>query len=96
MDEPFTGVDHATEKMVISILRDLRAQGKTIFVVHHDLNTVTEYFNTVLLLNLRLIACGPTAEVYNPENLHATYGKSYALFDEALKLSRQESLGRKP
>lgn len=93
LDEPFAAIDHATEKMVITILRNLRDAGKTIFVVHHDLNTVLEYFDITMLINLRLIACGPTREVYNSEHLNAAYGKSYSLFDEALKLSHQERTG---
>lgn len=93
MDEPFTGVDLATETTMIQLLQQLRSKGKSVFVVHHDLNTVEAYFDWVLLLNMSLIACGPTAECFNPTTLHSTYGKSYALFDEALKLSQQKKTG---
>ncbi len=93
MDEPFAGVDLATETVLMNLLRDLKAQNKTVFVVHHDLNTVEEYFDWVMMLNMRLIACGPTKEVFNAETLMTTFGKSFALFDEALKLSKQKTTG---
>jgi manganese/zinc/iron transport system ATP- binding protein len=93
MDEPFTGIDLATETVMVQMLRQLRDKGKTVFVVHHDLNTVESYFDWVMLINMRLIACGPTKEVFNAHYLNATYGKSYALFDEALKLSQQKKAG---
>lgn len=93
MDEPFTGVDLATETVIVQLLQQLRAKGKTVFVVHHDLNTVENYFDWVILLNMRLIAYGPKEEIFTPHYLHATYGKSYALFDEALKLSQQKQAG---
>lgn len=95
MDEPFTGVDLATETIIIQLLQQLRSKGKTIFVVHHDLNTVGSYFDWVIMLNMRLIAYGPTSEFFTPHYLNATYGKSYALFDEALKLSQQKQTGIK-
>lgn len=93
LDEPFSGVDHATEGVLIQMLKQLRSDGKTVFVVHHDLNTVEKYFDWLILLNMRLIACGKTSEVFTPEHLNATYGKNYSLFDEAFKLSRQRKLG---
>ncbi|MEX2103738.1 MAG: metal ABC transporter ATP-binding protein [Bacilli bacterium] len=74
MDEPFVGVDAATEKAIITLLNELKDQGKTVMVVHHDLQTVEEYFDWVLLLNMRKIAMGPTQEVFTQENLQRTYG----------------------
>ncbi|WP_124727115.1 metal ABC transporter ATP-binding protein [Staphylospora marina] len=74
MDEPFAGVDVATEKAIIQVLREMKEQKKTVLVVHHDLQTVREYFDSVLLLNMRLIAAGPTDEVFTEENLKKTYG----------------------
>ncbi|MBO8163269.1 MAG: metal ABC transporter ATP-binding protein [Brevibacillus sp.] len=74
MDEPFAGVDAATEKAIILLLAELKEQGKTVLVVHHDLQTVTEYFDWVVMLNRRLIAAGPTADVFTPELLQKTYG----------------------
>lgn len=95
MDEPFTGVDLATETILVQLLQQLRAKGKTVFVVHHDLNTVDQYFDWVMMMNVRIIAYGPSKDTFTPENLNATYGKSYALFDEALKLSQQKNAGVK-
>lgn len=95
MDEPFTGIDLATESIIMDLLRRLIAQKKTVFVVHHDLNTVEAYFDWAMLINMRLIANGPLAEAFTPETLHATYGKSYALFGEALKLSQSKTIGLK-
>src|SRR5690606_36413556 len=74
MDEPFQGVDAVTERSIIELLRELRSLGKTVVVVHHDLQTVPEYFDSVLLLNVRRIASGPIGEVFTEENLRATYG----------------------
>ncbi|MDO4765285.1 MAG: metal ABC transporter ATP-binding protein [Eubacteriales bacterium] len=76
MDEPLQGVDARTEKAVIDILKALRDNGKTVVVVHHDLQTVPEYFDWVTLLNTQLIASGPTAEVFTEENLKKTYRTS--------------------
>jgi len=92
MDEPFAGVDLGTEAVIIDLLKKLRAMGKTVFVVHHDLSTVENYFDWVIMLNMRLIACGEMSKAYTPESLNSTYGKSYELFDEALKLSQKTRL----
>ncbi len=74
LDEPFQGVDAPTEAAIVDILRQLTAIGRTVLVVHHDLSTVGDYFDRVLLLNVRAIASGPTAEAFTPANLHAAYG----------------------
>lgn len=74
MDEPFQGVDATTERAIITLLRDLRAADKTVVVVHHDLQTVTEYFDHVMLLNVRRIDSGPVDEVFTEDNLRLTYG----------------------
>jgi manganese/zinc/iron transport system ATP- binding protein len=74
MDEPFAGVDAATEKAIIQLLTELKEQQKTVLVVHHDLQTVEEYFDWVIMLNRRIIAAGPTRDVFTPENLQMTYG----------------------
>lgn len=74
MDEPFAGVDALTERAILNIMRSLRARGKTVVVVHHDLQTVREYFDWVLLLNVRRVACGPVAEVFTEGKLRQTYG----------------------
>lgn len=75
MDEPFQGVDAPTELAIVDILKELRAQGRTVLVVHHDLSTVPTYFDQVLLLNVRTVASGPTAEVFTDANIRATYGE---------------------
>lgn len=74
MDEPFAGVDAATERAIINLLHELKECGKTCLVVHHDLATVPQYFDWVVLLNMRLVASGPTAETFTEANLHKTYG----------------------
>ncbi len=83
LDEPFAGVDMATEKAIMQLLKAQKKLGKTILVIHHDLSTVEEYFEWSVLLNTRLIACGPTAEVFHKENLGRAFGKGQTLFDEA-------------
>lgn len=93
MDEPFIGIDIATKKVIMDILRELKAAGKTVFVVHHELDDVQDYFDWVMMLNIRLVACGPVKEAFTEETLHSTYGKSSALLDEALKLSGQKTKG---
>ncbi len=74
MDEPFQGVDATTERAIITVLKDLQADGRTVVVVHHDLETVPDYFDHVLLLNVKAIASGRVSDVFTPDNLRATYG----------------------
>jgi manganese/zinc/iron transport system ATP- binding protein len=74
MDEPFQGVDARTERAIVDLLKELREQGRTVVVVHHDLQTVADYFDWVTLLNVRRIASGPVDEVFNDENLRLAYG----------------------
>lgn len=74
LDEPFQGVDAVTEQTIVTLLRQLRDHGHTVLVVHHDLQTAAHYFDWVILLNVRLIASGPTASTFNLENLQRTYG----------------------
>ncbi len=83
MDEPFAAVDAATERAIVEVLNELKQGGKTVLVVHHDLQTVREYFDWVMLLNMRVVAVGPTEEVFTEENLHKTYGGKLTLLDEA-------------
>jgi len=79
MDEPFAGVDVTTERAIIALLRDLRVAGKTVIVVHHDLQTLEEHFDWVMLLNVRRIASGPVGQVFAEENLRKAYGGRIAL-----------------
>ena len=74
MDEPFQGVDATTERAIVELLKELRAAGKSVIVVHHDLQTVPEYFDWVMLLNVRRIAAGPVGNVFTEDNLRLTYG----------------------
>lgn len=74
MDEPFAGVDAQTEKAIVQLLQTLRSQGKTVVVVHHDLESAPEYFDWLVLLNVRLMASGPFDEMFTAENLSRTYG----------------------
>ncbi|WP_249435741.1 metal ABC transporter ATP-binding protein [Paenibacillus sp. Marseille-Q4541] len=83
MDEPFAGVDALTEKAIIALLSDLKEQGKTVLVVHHDLATVEEYFDHVMLLNGKLIASGPTDTTFTSELLQKTYGGRIAMIGQS-------------
>ena len=74
LDEPFVGVDITTEEKIIQILKKLASEGKTLLVVHHDLSTVRKYFDSVILLNQRLIAYGDTEDIFNEENIARAYG----------------------
>jgi len=93
LDEPFVGVDLATEKAIMALLRRQKEAGKTILIVHHDLPSVEEYFDWALLLNTRLLACGPIKEVFTRDNLAKAFGKSQLLFDEAAELSAKSISG---
>lgn len=78
MDEPFAAVDAVTERAIISILHELRSRGKTVVVVHHDLQTVADYFDWVALLNVSLVALGPISQVFTQELIQKTYGGTVA------------------
>lgn len=84
LDEPFAGIDMTTEKALIRLFEILRKKGKTLLIVHHDLGTADNYFDWILLLNTCLIAAGPTSDIFTPENIARTYGRSAVLLDEAL------------
>lgn len=73
MDEPFQGVDAKTERAIIDLLKEMRDKGKTVVVVHHDLQTVPEYFDWVTLLNTQIIASGPVSDVFTEANLKKAY-----------------------
>ncbi len=81
MDEPFQGVDATTERAIVALLKELGAANMTVVVVHHDLQTVPDYFDWVLLLNVRSIAAGPVEQVFTAENLRRTYGGRVAFLD---------------
>ncbi len=91
MDEPFAGVDAATEKTIIELLKGMTHAGKTVIVVHHDLHSVSQYFDWVIMLNTRLIACGPTKTTFTQANLHDTYGGKLTILADVADLLRRES-----
>ena len=91
MDEPFAGVDASTEKAIIALLREMLDQNKTVIVVHHDLQSVSQYFDWVILLNLRLVASGPTVETFTQEALQETYGGKLTLLSEITNLMKKEA-----
>ncbi|KAG6559326.1 Manganese transport system ATP-binding protein MntB [Candidatus Rhabdochlamydia oedothoracis] len=93
MDEPFAGVDIATEKAIVVLMNKLREQGKTLLVVHHDLSTVKTYFDWVILLNTCLIANGPVQEVFCSDMIMRTFGRSHVLLDEAAHLTQNKTTG---
>ncbi|WP_299761745.1 metal ABC transporter ATP-binding protein [uncultured Pontibacter sp.] len=90
MDEPFAGVDIATETAIIELLRTMREQGKTVIVVHHDLQSATEYFDWVVLLNMRLVASGPTEQILTQELLEQTYGGKLTVLTKVGELLRKQ------
>ncbi len=84
MDEPFAGVDATTERAIIDVLRELRSRGRTLVVVHHDLETVREYFDWLVLLNVRVVAAGPVETTFTLPNLQAAYGGRISYFGNAV------------
>ena len=91
MDEPFAAVDAATERAIVTILKDLKDAGKTVLVVHHDLQTVEEYFDHVILMNMRIVAHGPTATTFTRQNLQKTYGGKLTLLSAAADAMGREA-----
>ena len=79
MDEPFAGVDAASEKKIMDILLEMQKNGKSIFVVHHDLHSASTYFDWIVLLNIQVIASGPIKETFTQENLQKTYQNKLTL-----------------
>lgn len=90
MDEPFAGVDASAESSILNLLQEMRAEEKTIMVVHHDLQSAYEYFDWVILLNMRLIASGPKEDVFTPELLQETYGGKLTLLDSLSNFIRRK------
>lgn len=96
MDEPFAGVDIATERTIISLLHELRDAGKAVIVVHHDLQTAERYFDRLLLLNGHVVAHGPTSDVFKPEILNRTYGGKLTMLTEISTRAARGEGGRTP
>ena len=93
MDEPFQCVDISTEKTIMDLLRELKKAGKTIFVVHHDISTLREYFDSLILFNTSLIAYGPTTDVLTKQNIKKAFSKAHVIFDETTELSSKKIKG---
>jgi manganese/zinc/iron transport system ATP- binding protein len=93
LDEPFSAIDQATEELLIKLLKELKGQGKTILVVHHDLKTAESYFDQALLLNTSLVAYGECKTALTSDNLARAYGKKGELLEEATRLSTAEKAG---
>lgn len=93
MDEPFAGIDLTTEKELMGLFREERSQRKTLVVVHHDLPSVEEYFDWVIILSTRLIAVGPVREVFTRDNLAQAFGHQASLLNEAASLSARQVSG---
>jgi len=92
MDEPFAGVDMQTEKIIVDILHKLQAEGKTTLTVHHDLTTVAEYFDGVIMINGRLVACGPVQDTFNQQNLSETFGGKLPILESVIQQSHRNTL----
>ncbi len=92
-DEPFTGIDLTTEHFLLDLFKQLVMQGKTIFVIHHDLSKIQQYFDWVIFLNTRLIASGPMPETFTMENLLKTYGSKEEILEKAITISKDKLSG---
>ncbi len=93
LDEPFAGVDKTTETLIMQILNRLKKEGKTILMVHHDLNTVESYFDSLIILNTSLVASGKTESIFNLRYLNQAYGEKGVLLDEAMRICLRKSSG---
>lgn len=89
MDEPFVGVDASTEQAILKLMQEMKQQGKTVIVVHHDLQTAKDYFDWIVLLNTRLVASGPKAEIFNEDMLQEAYGGKLNVLSKVGELVRQ-------
>ncbi|MDR7130252.1 manganese/zinc/iron transport system ATP- binding protein [Algoriphagus sp. 4150] len=90
MDEPFAGVDMATETAIFQLLQEMTAAGKTVIVVHHDIHSAMNYFDWIIMLNLHLVASGPKTEVVTEELLRKTYGGKLNLLTKVTDIIRQK------
>ncbi|MEQ8703703.1 MAG: metal ABC transporter ATP-binding protein [Phaeodactylibacter sp.] len=86
MDEPFAGVDAASEEAILTLLKEMKQAGKTVLIVHHDLQTAHQFFDWIVLLNTRLIKCGPTASVFTTEYLQQAYGGQLTILSQVSEL----------
>lgn len=93
LDEPFSGVDATTEGMMMEVFTSLQNAGKTVCIIHHDLHSVEKYFDYTVILNTRLVASGPTVEVFNFDNIQKAFGSRSTLLEEAFRLSQEKQRG---
>jgi manganese/zinc/iron transport system ATP- binding protein len=93
MDEPFSGVDMTSKEVIVSILKSLKEQGKTLIIVHHDLESVPTLFDMVILLNMRLVAAGKVKEIFTPELIQRTFGRDRLLFEQAKRKKNEKEGG---
>lgn len=96
LDEPFEGIDQVSEQILVDVIRSMKREGKTIFVVHHDLVTAGRYFDWAIMLNTRLVTCGSMHQVFTFDMLRQTYGNSLAFVDEVVRILEQFAEGRGP
>lgn len=92
LDEPFAGVDAASEQAILKVLQELNEQGKTVVIVHHDLQTAQEYFEYLVMLNHRVIAAGPISEVFTDELLNEAYGGRLTILSKVGDLLAEKGL----
>lgn len=92
MDEPFAGVDAATEKTIIDILQTMTKAGKTVLVVHHDLQSASRYFDWIVLLNMRIVAAGPTSSTFTSALIQETYGSKLTLLSQVSHLLQEHEI----
>lgn len=93
LDEPFAGIDVTTEKMMMEVFTSLQDKGKTVCIIHHDLHSVEKYFDYTVILNTRVVASGPTSEVFNFDNIQKAFGSRSTLLEEAFRLSQEKQSG---
>jgi len=91
MDEPFVGVDAATEEAILNLLHDMKNQGKTVVVVHHDLQTAKDFFDWIVLLNTRMVAAGPKEEIFNKKLLQEAYGGKLNVLSQVGDLMKEKA-----
>lgn len=89
MDEPFAGVDAASEDAILQLLNEMKEEGKTMVIVHHDLHTAQEFFDWVVLLNTHLVAAGPTPTTFTPDNLKEAYGGQLTILSKIADLIKK-------
>tara|TARA_B110000046_G_scaffold57595_2_gene64315 strand:- start:777 stop:1544 length:768 start_codon:yes stop_codon:yes gene_type:complete len=91
MDEPFVGVDAATEEAILQLLEDMKKDGKTVVVVHHDLQTAKDFFDWIVLLNTRMVAAGPKEEIFNEKLLQEAYGGKLNVLSQVGDLMKEKA-----